>query len=24
MCQFCGSKIEDDITTCPSCGTFLE
>jgi hypothetical protein len=24
VCQFCGSKIEDDITTCPSCGTFLE
>lgn len=24
VCQFCGSKIEDDIATCPSCGTFLE
>jgi len=24
VCQFCGSEIEDDIATCPSCGTFLE
>ncbi|MCJ7650565.1 MAG: hypothetical protein MUP85_18295 [Candidatus Lokiarchaeota archaeon] len=24
VCQFCGSKIEDDIARCHSCGTFLE
>ncbi|MHA1670167.1 MAG: hypothetical protein ACTSV5_06255 [Promethearchaeota archaeon] len=23
ICPFCGSKIEDQIESCPSCGTFL-